>query len=81
LRVGERDVSVLLNEEGRQVFQLAALELTESPFVWVKIEDSDDVGIWIRVEREDGDHLVLVRWEYILSMDFIVGQPKTLGLR
>jgi hypothetical protein len=81
VKVSERDVSVLLNDEGRQVFQLAALDLTESPFVWVKIEDSDDIGVWIRVEREDGDHLVLVRWEYILSMDFIVGRSKTLGLR
>jgi hypothetical protein len=81
VKVSERDVLVLLNDEGRQVFELAALTLTEPPFAWVKVEDSDDIGIWIRVDREDGDHLVLIRWEYILSMDFIVGQPKTLGLR
>jgi hypothetical protein len=81
VKISEREVSVLLSEEGRQVFQLAALNLTDSPFVWVKVEDSDDIGIWIRVGREDGDHLVLIRWEYISSMDFIVGQPKTLGLR
>ncbi len=81
MKISEREVSVLLSEEGRQVFQLAALSLTESPFVWVKVEDSDDMGIWIRIGREDGDHVFLIRWEYILSMDFIVGQPKTLGLR
>jgi len=81
VKVSERDVLVLLNEEGRQVFELAALNLTESPFAWVKVEDSDELGIWIRVDREDGDHLVLIRWEYILSMDFVVGRPKTLGLR
>ena len=81
MKIAERDVSVLLSDEGREVFQLAALDLTESPFVWVRVEDSDENGLWIRVEREDGDHLVLIRWEYILSMDFIVGRPKSLGLR
>ena len=81
MKIGEREVSLLLNEEGRRVFELAELNLTESPFVLVKVEESDDVGIWISVGRKDGDHLVLIRWEYILSMDFIAGQPKTLGLR
>jgi hypothetical protein len=81
VKISERDVSVLLSEEGRHVLQQAAISVAESPFLWVKVEDSDDIGIWIRVGREDGDHLVLIRWEYVLSMDFIVGQPKALGLR
>ena len=81
MKIGEREVSLLLNEEGRQVFELAELNLTESPFVLVKVEESDDIGIWISVGRKDGDHLVLIRWEYILSMDFIAGPAKTLGLR
>jgi hypothetical protein len=57
------------------------VNLADSPFLWVKVEDSDDIGMWIRVDREDGDHLLLIRWEYILSMDFVVGQPKALGMR
>jgi hypothetical protein len=81
VKISERDVSVLLSEEGRQVLQPAALNLAESPFLWAKVEDSDDIGIWVRVSRKDGDHLVLIRWEYILSIDFAVGQPKALGLR
>ena len=81
MKISERDASILLNQDGREVLQHAALNLAESPFLTVKVEDSDDIGIWIRVGREDGDHLLLVRWEYVLSMDFPVGQPKTLGLR
>jgi hypothetical protein len=81
MKIGERDASVLLSDEGREVLKQAALNLEESPFLSVRMEDSDDIGIWIRVNREDGDHLVLIRWEYVLSMDFAVGQPKTLGLR
>jgi hypothetical protein len=81
VKLSERGISVLLSDEGRLVLQQAALDLTESPFLWVKVEDSDDIGIWVRVGREDGDHLVLIRWEYVLSVDFQVGQPKALGLR
>ena len=81
MKISEREVSVLLNQEGREVLQQAALNLAESPFLSVKVEDSDDIGIWVRVSREDGDHLVLIRWEYVLSIDFPVGQPKALGLR
>ena len=81
MKIGERDASVLLSDEGREVLKHAALNLEESSFLSVRMEDSDDIGIWIRVNREDGDHLVLIRWEYVLSMDFAVGQPKTLGLR
>jgi hypothetical protein len=81
MKIGERDASVLLSDEGRHVLQQAALNLEESPFLSVRMEDSDDIGIWIRVNREDGDHLFLIRWEYVLSMDFAVGEPKILGLR
>jgi hypothetical protein len=34
-----------------------------------------------RVNREDGDHLILVRWEYVLALDIPVGEPKSMGLR
>jgi hypothetical protein len=58
VKISERDASVLLSEEGREVLKQAALNLAESPFLSVKVEDSDDIGIWVRVNREDGDHLV-----------------------
>jgi len=72
---------VLLSEDGRKVLDLAALKLAESAFLWVYVEESDDLGLWARVNREDGDHLVLIRWEYVLAIDIPVGEPKSLGLR
>jgi len=81
MRISERELSVLLNQEGREILQHAALNLAEAPFLVVRVEDSDDLGMWVRVTREDGDHVVLIRWEYVLSMDFAVGQPKALGMR
>jgi hypothetical protein len=81
VKLRERTLGVLVSEEGRQVLQLAALELTESQFVWVYVDDSDDGGLWARVPREDGDHLVLIRWEYVLSIDIPAGQTKILESR
>jgi hypothetical protein len=77
MKIGERDASVLLSDEGREVLKASGPGFRRIAI----LENSDDIGIWIRVNREDGDHLVLIRWEYVLSMDFAVGQPKTLGLR
>ena len=81
MKIGERNVAVLLSEEGRQVLKLAAVNLAESSFLWVYAEDTDDMGLWARISREDGDHLVLIRWEYVLAIDFPAGQVKTLGIR
>ena len=81
MKISERDAAVLLTDDGREVLKHAAVNVDESMFLAVRVEDTDEIGIWIRMSREDGDHLLLVRWEYVLSMDFPVGQPKTLGLR
>ena len=45
------------------------------------VEDTDDMGLWIRVSRGDGDHILLVRCEYVLSRDFVAGEMRTAGLR
>ena len=69
MKLREKPLGVLLSEEGRQGLQLAALNLEESQFVWVYVDETDDLGLCVRVHRDDGDHLVLIRWEYILSID------------
>lgn len=81
MKINERDVSILLSPEGREILQEAAVNLTESSFLQVRVEDGDDIGVWVRIPREDGDHLLLIRWEYVVSIDFPVGRPKALGLR
>ena len=61
MKISERDASVLLSEEGREVLKQAALNLAESPFLSVKVEDSDDIGIWVRVNREERSQVVPAR--------------------
>jgi hypothetical protein len=81
MRLNGRDIALVLDDAGREVLALAHVDVRDAPALRVLIEDTDDVGLWARIGREDGDHVVLVRWEYVLSIDFLVGDARTVGLR
>ena len=81
MKLSERTVSVVLSEEGRQVMQLAALNLPDSSAIGLHVVDTDDMGLWVWVSRRDGDHLVLVRWDYVLAVDFLAGETRIMGIR
>ena len=79
MKIGERDIAVAISSEGQHV--LKALSLPDSPVQWLYVQDTDDMGIWARVAREDGDHFVLIRWDFVLSLDFPAGETKTIGIK
>ncbi len=79
--VAQRTVAVVLTQEGREALQLAAVNLPESAAMLVHVQDTDDLGLWVRTPREDGEHLLLVRWEFVLSIDFPIGGTRTIGLK
>jgi hypothetical protein len=81
VKVSERELAVFLTEEGRQMLELASVNVPGTPGVSVYVQDADDMGLWIRAPREDGDHILLIRWEYVLSLDFRAGETKSMGLR
>ena len=81
MRVAQRTVAVILSEEGRGVLQLAAVNVPESAAMLVHVQDTDDLGLWVRTPREDGEHLLLIRWEYVLTVDFPIGETRTIGLK
>jgi hypothetical protein len=72
---------MILSDDGREVLRLAAANVPDSGAMLVLVQDSDDLGLWVRTPREDGEHILLVRWEYILSIDFPIGETRTIGLR
>jgi hypothetical protein len=45
VKVNEKTLALLLSEDGRKVLELAALNLASSPFLWVYVEESDDLGL------------------------------------
>jgi hypothetical protein len=71
LRLSQADASILLSDEGRVI--LSTVDITIEPLCWLEVDvvESEDLGLWIRAERDGSTHLVLVRWEYILAVDLI----------
>ena len=81
MTLAQNSVAIFLSPEGRELMRLAALSTAEPSVLMVYVQETNDLGLWIRVDREDGRHLLLVRWEYVLAVDFPVGETKTIGLR
>ena len=81
MRLAGQTVAVILTEEGKQVLSLAAADLPDNDLVLVSVEESEDLGLWIRLTRQDQMHFFLLRWEYILGIDLPTGIGKVVGLR
>jgi hypothetical protein len=81
VKLEEQSVVVHLSDEGRRVLKQAGLELPEVPGVRFDVQGESDQGLWIGLDYPDGwRHALLIRWEYILAMDIIVGEVRTEGL-
>ena len=75
MKIIEKQVTVFLDDAGRAAAELASLDTSYPIFVM----ETDDLGLWVRVQLNDGDHTVLVRWEYVLTMDLLTS-PRKIGL-
>jgi hypothetical protein len=81
VNISQRTVTVFLDPDGQAVMGLAAVKKPVSAGLTAYIQDTDDIGIWARIDRADGEHIVLIRWDYVLSVDFTAGETKTVGLK
>lgn len=61
MNISQRRVAIFLDEDGQAVLSSANVQIAEPGGLLAYVQDTDDIGIWVRIEREDGDHLVLVR--------------------
>jgi hypothetical protein len=73
--------TVILTEDGRQTLSLADVDTSDSPQMRVSVEESEDLGLWIRVPRDGQMHVFLLRWEYILGIDLESGKGRLIGMR
>jgi hypothetical protein len=79
MKLAGRDVEVVLSEDGQSALRLAGLELPETPLTAFSVEETDEMGIWVRVTRADETRLLLLRWEFVLSLD-LLPEERTIGL-
>ncbi len=59
MRLAGQDATVILTEDGKAVLGLASVNLPDSNFLLVSIEESEDLGLWVRLPREDQMQLFL----------------------
>jgi hypothetical protein len=81
MRIDGQTAGVILTDEGKQVLALAAVKVPDSDRGLVSIEESEDLGLWIRVTREDQLTFFLLRWEYILGVERLSGRGRVVGLK
>jgi hypothetical protein len=81
VNISQRTVTVFLDQGGRDVMAVAAINMEGLSGLQVYVQDTDDIGVWARIDREDGEHIVLIRWDYVLSVDFPAGETKTVGIK
>lgn len=79
MKLAGRDVGIVLSEQGQSAVRLAGLELPETPAVGFFVDETDEMGMWVRVTRADEVHSLLIRWEYVLSVD-LMRQKRDIGL-
>ncbi len=65
---GEK-AAVFLSEDGAAILTMARLRSDGPNTFKVSIAESDDLGLWIRVLRDGMPNVLLVRWDYILSLE------------
>ena len=81
MRLAGQTAAVILTEDGKAVFGLAGVRVPDTCLITISIEESEDLGLWVRLPREDQMHLFLLRWEYILGIDLPGGLGKVTGLK
>jgi hypothetical protein len=81
MNLSGQELAVVLTEEGKQVLALASIAVSASPSISVSVQESEDLGLWIRIPREDQVHFFLLRWEYILGIDMPSGTGRLIGIR
>lgn len=81
MKLAGQAVKVLVADDGEQVLKIAGVSLPDSNLLSISIEESEDLGLWVHIPREDQMHLFLLRWEYILGIDVPSGLGKVVGLK
>jgi hypothetical protein len=80
MKLVTRHVEVVLSDEGQTALRLAGLDFPEAVLPLFYVEDTDDLGMWVRAARNDGVHSVLIRWEFVLSLDLVPLEVKRIGV-
>jgi len=88
MKLAGRSAVFHLSEDGKSVLRLVlgdenfeiATANTREAIVTV-VEETDDLGVWIRLYRRPDSRYFLLRWEFILGVELLGGRGNEIGLR
>jgi hypothetical protein len=60
--------------------ELASIRTPETSALLANVVESEDLGVWIRVARDDGEHDFSLRWDYISGVDVPAKTTRPFGL-
>ena len=80
MRLAERAATFFLSEDGEEFFgRITGFEPPD--VVTVDVQEADDMGIWIQIQRESKPRVLLLRWEFILGIELPADSGNVIGLR
>ena len=80
MRLAGRRATFFLSEDGKDFYHRVD-DVPKLEPVTVDVEETDDVGVWIREWWKTDRHVLLLRWEFILGIELPVDSGNVVGLR
>lgn len=77
--LSEDGKSVLRHVLGEENYKIATVNTKEA--VVTVIEETDDLGVWIRLYERPDSMYFLLRWEFILGIELPANPGNIIGLR
>ena len=77
VKLEDRRVVLYLSDEGRKVMRQAGIDVLDTGGLSFDIQETGEHGLWVRMDFEDGQHVILIRWNYILAIDVDGGEIRT----
>ena len=87
MNLAGRSATFHLSEDGKAVlnlvigeenFRVAVSNAKEA--VTTDVQETDDVGVWIRLYQRPDSRYFLLRWEYILGIEIAEEKGRAIGL-
>jgi len=77
VKLEDRRVVLYLSDEGRRVLRQTGINVLDTGGFSFDVQETSDLGLWVHIDYEDGQHLILIRWNYILAIDVDGGEIRT----
>ena len=80
MKLENRTASLLVTEDGRKILQAAAIRCDADSMLRAEVAEAEDLGLWLRIFRDEREHYFLLRWEYIFGVDVEAPLERPFGL-